>query len=34
PAGWIFLFYHSKNITIGRSQIREDGTYKLVDAKS
>jgi len=34
PAGWIFLFYHSKNITIGRSQIREDGTYKLIEAKS
>lgn len=32
PAGWIFLFYHSKNITIGRSQLREDGTYRLIDA--
>ncbi|WP_293883705.1 MULTISPECIES: MBL fold metallo-hydrolase [unclassified Sphingobacterium] len=32
PAGWVFLFYHSKNITIGRSQLREDGTYRLIDA--
>lgn len=32
PAGWIFLFYHSKNIGIGRSQLREDGTYRLIDA--
>lgn len=30
PAGWIFLFYHAKTIAIGRSQPREDGSYKLV----
>jgi len=33
PEGWTFLFYHSKNITIGRSQLRPDGSYKLVEAQ-
>lgn len=31
PAGWVFLFYHAKSIQIGKSDKREDGTYKLVD---
>jgi glyoxylase-like metal-dependent hydrolase (beta-lactamase superfamily II) len=34
PEGWIFLFYHSKSIVIGHSQIRQDESYKLVDAQS
>lgn len=29
---WIYLFYHSKTISIGRPEIKEDGTYKIVDA--
>lgn len=32
PAGWIFLFYHSKSITVGCGQVREDGSYKLISA--
>ncbi|HLR50565.1 MAG TPA: MBL fold metallo-hydrolase [Candidatus Sphingobacterium stercoripullorum] len=30
--GWIYLFYHSKNITIGKAEQKSDGTFKLVDA--
>jgi len=33
PNDWIYLFYHSKSIAIGRPEQREDGTYKLVHAK-
>ncbi|WP_312138465.1 MBL fold metallo-hydrolase [Sphingobacterium sp.] len=32
PEGWVFLFYHSKSIAIGRPEQREDGTYKIIDA--
>ena len=32
PEGWVFMFYHSKSIAIGRPEQREDGTYKIVDA--
>lgn len=30
--GWIFLMYHSTNISVGRPQQKPDGDYKLVDA--
>lgn len=30
--GWVFLFYHSTNIAIGRSEIRPNGDYKIVEA--
>ncbi len=33
PAGWVFLFYHSKNIAVGRPEQREDGTYKIINAE-
>lgn len=29
--GWIYLFYHSKSIAIGRGEQRADGTHKIVD---
>lgn len=32
PEGWIFLFYHSTNIAVGRPERRADGSYKIVDA--
>lgn len=31
--GWVFLFYHSTNIAIGRPEEKETGGYRLVDAK-
>lgn len=31
PEGWVFLFYHAKSIQIGKSEKKEDGSYKLVD---
>lgn len=31
PEGWVFLFYHSKSIQIGKSEIKADGTYKIID---
>lgn len=34
PENWIFLFYHSKSIAIGRSQAREDGSFRLIDAQT
>lgn len=34
PEGWVYLFYHAKTIAIGRPEIKEDGNYKLIDAKS
>lgn len=30
--GWVYLFYHSNSIAIGRPELNEQGTYKLVDA--
>lgn len=30
--GWIFLFYHSTNIAVGRPERKSDGDYKIVDA--
>lgn len=33
PAGWVFLFYHSKNIAVGRPEQKPDGTYKVVDVE-
>lgn len=30
--GWIFLFYHSTNIAVGRPEQKPDGSYKIVDA--
>lgn len=33
PEGWVFLFYHSKNIAVGRPEEKGDGTYKIVDAE-
>lgn len=30
--GWIFLFYHSTNISLGRPQEKPDGSYRTVDA--
>ncbi|MVZ61586.1 MBL fold metallo-hydrolase [Sphingobacterium humi] len=32
PEGWVFMFYHSKSIAIGRPEKREDGSYKIIDA--
>ena len=32
PEGWIFMFYHGKSLSVGRPEIRENGTYKLIDA--
>ncbi|MFZ4261933.1 MBL fold metallo-hydrolase [Sphingobacterium sp. HJSM2_6] len=29
-AGWLYLFYHSKNITVGKPALKEDGQYKLI----
>ena len=29
--GWIYLFYHSTNISIGKPVQKEDGNYRLVD---
>lgn len=31
PEEWVFLFYHSKSIQIGKSEKKEDGTYKIID---
>ncbi|PVH24860.1 MBL fold metallo-hydrolase [Sphingobacterium corticibacter] len=31
PEGWLFLFYHSKTIQIGRPEEKEDGTFKLIE---
>jgi len=33
PAGWIYLFYHSKNISVGKPEQKPDGTYKIVTAE-
>lgn len=33
PEGWTFLFYHSKNIAVGKPEQREDGSYKIVDGE-
>ena len=33
PAGWLFLFYHSKNIAVGRPEQKSDGTYKIIDVE-
>lgn len=33
PEGWIYLFYHSKNIAVGKPEQREDGSYKIVNAE-
>lgn len=30
--GWVFLFYHSTNISLGRPQEKPDGSYRIVDA--
>ena len=30
--GWVFLFYHSTNIAIGRPQAKETGDYRIIDA--
>lgn len=30
---WIYLFYHSKTIAIGRPEKQEDGSYRIVEAK-
>lgn len=32
--GWVFLFYHSTNIAIGRPELKPDGDYKIVDASA
>lgn len=32
-AGWVYLFYHSTNIAIGRSEMKANGEYRIVDAK-
>lgn len=32
PEGWVFLFYHSKTIAIGRPERKEDGSFKIVEA--
>lgn len=32
PAGWIYLFYHSKSIAIGRPEITASGAYRIIDA--
>lgn len=29
---WVFLFYHSTNIAIGRAMQKADGNYKIIDA--
>ncbi|MFD1769694.1 MBL fold metallo-hydrolase [Sphingobacterium suaedae] len=28
---WIYLFYHSKSIAIGKAEQREDGSFKIID---
>ncbi|NQD72572.1 MBL fold metallo-hydrolase, partial [Sphingobacterium shayense] len=28
---WVYLFYHSKSIAIGKAEKREDGSFKIVD---
>ncbi len=30
--GWVFLFYHSTNIAIGRPALKDTGGYRIVDA--
>ncbi|GGH22896.1 MBL fold metallo-hydrolase [Sphingobacterium alkalisoli] len=30
--GWVYLFYHSKSIAIGRPELKDDGTYRIIDA--
>lgn len=30
--GWVFFFYHSTNISIGRPAVKENGDYRIVDA--
>lgn len=30
PEGWVYLFYHSKNIAVGKPQEKENGEYILV----
>lgn len=32
-AGWTFLFYHSKNVAVGKPERKPDGTYKIVDVE-
>ena len=32
PQGWVFFFYHSTNIAIGRPEQKSDGSYRLVNA--
>lgn len=29
---WVYLFYHSNSIAIGRPELKDDGAYKLADA--
>lgn len=31
-AGWVFLFYHSTNIAIGRPEVKPNGDYRIVEA--
>ncbi|UIR56283.1 MBL fold metallo-hydrolase [Sphingobacterium sp. SRCM116780] len=33
PKDWIYLFYHSKSIAVGKPALRTDGSYKLIEAK-
>lgn len=33
PEGWIYLFYHSKNIAVGKPDLKDDGNYRIIDAE-
>ena len=32
PEGWVYFFYHGKSLAIGRPQLKENGSYILIDA--